>query len=201
VDGRASLRHSGCDSGVLRLKQIGRIMQVWMATYFPVWQVRKAFLLALHVRVGGGTRIEIGTIIREDTVIGRNCYIGNDCVFEGHTRIGDNVRIESQCHITSYSMIDDYVFIGPGFLSTNDNRMAYYRRGHGQNFRGVTIRKKARIAGGAMTLPGVTIGEGAIVGAFSLVTRDVRPYVLVFGVPAREREDTDGLLKEDIEIE
>lgn len=183
------------------LKQVGKSLRVWMATYFPLWQVRKAFLLTLRVRVGRGTRIELGTVIRQDTIVGKNCYIGNECVFEGHTRIGDNVRIESQCHITSYSTIGDYVFIGPCFVSTNDNRMAYRRRGHGRGFKGVAIGKKARIAGQVMTLPGVTIGEGAIVGAFSLITSDVKPYTLVRGIPAREHEDRQGLLREDIETE
>lgn len=177
-----------------------RDLQTWIATYCPIWPVRRIFLMKLGVRVGKGTRIEVGTVIREDTIIGRYCYIGNGCVFEGHTRVGDGVRIESQCHITSNSTIGNYVFIAPFFASTNDNRMTYRRRGHGQEFRGVTIEQKARIAARVTTLPGVVIGEGAIVGAESLVTKDVRPYVMVRGSPASECEDRQGLLTEDIAI-
>lgn len=171
---------------------------IWMATYFPLWIVRRAFLSILNVSIGKGTRVGIGTIIRENTVIGEGCYIGNGCVFEGYTQVGNHVRIESQSHITSYSTIGDYVFIAPFFVSTNDNKLAYHRLGHGQNLKGVTIERKARIASHVMTLPGVKIGEGAIVGAFSLVTRDVKPYTLVYGIPAREQQDRQGLLKEEI---
>jgi len=170
----------------------------WMATYFPILPIRKAFLRSMDVKIGRDTKIGIGTIIRENTTIGEKCFIGNDVVFEGYTKVGNNTRIESQCHITSYSTIGDHVFIAPFFLSTNDNRIAYHRKGHGTGFKGVTIENYARIAGHVMTLPGVTIGEGAIVGAHSLVTRDVKPYTLVFGVPAREHEDKLGLLKEKI---
>jgi acetyltransferase-like isoleucine patch superfamily enzyme len=178
-----------------------RSLRVWLSTYFPVWVLRKAFLRSLRVYVGKGTRIELGTVIREETVIGNNCYIGNGCVFEGHTRVGNNVRIESQCHITSYSSIGDYVFIAPFFVATNDNRMAYRRRGHGADFRGVTIERNARLAVHITTLPGITIGEGAIVGSMSLVTRDVKPYTIVRGIPARECKDRHGLLEEEILFE
>ncbi len=180
---------------------LGRLMkafQLWMAIYFPLWPVRRAFYRRFNVRIGSGTMVSIGTVIRKNTVIGNNCWIGNECVLEGFTTIGNNVRIESQCHITSYSLIEDDVFIGPMFASSNDNRLSYSRRGHGQNLKGVTIRARARIGGGAMTLPGITIGEGAIVGALSLVTKDVRPFALVYGVPAKEREDKSGLLNEQV---
>jgi acetyltransferase-like isoleucine patch superfamily enzyme len=173
---------------------------MWVATYCPIWPVRRLLLAKLGVRVGKGTRIEVGTVIRGDTIIGDRCYIGNGCVLEGHSQVGDCVRIESQCHITSYSTIGDYVFIAPFFASTNDNRMTYRRRGHGENFKGVTIGRKARIAAHVVTLPGVVIGEGAIVGAASLVTKDVKPYVLVRGSPAKECEDRQGLLTEEITI-
>lgn len=180
------------------MKRVLRDFQTWMATYFPMLQVRKAFLQTNNVNIGRYTKVGIGTIIRENTTVGEKCFIGNDVVFEGHTKVGNNTRIESQCHITSYSTIGDHVFIAPFFLSTNDNRIAYHRKGHGTGFKGVTIENYARIAGHAMTLPGITIGEGAIVGAFSLVTKDVKPYTLVYGIPAREHVDKGGLLKEKI---
>lgn len=170
----------------------------WSAAYFPVFTIRKAFLQARNVKIGRYSKVGMGTIIREDTTIGEKCFIGDNVVLEGYTKVGNNTRIESQCHITSYSTIGDYVFIGPFFVSTNDSRLSYHRKGHGTGLKGVTIENYARIAGHVMTLPGVTIGEGAIVGASSLVTRDVKPYTLVYGVPAHEHEDKHGLLKEKI---
>ena len=81
-------------------------------------------------------------------------------------------------------------------LSQED--MASSARGHGKNLLGVVIEDNARIAGHVMKLPGVKIGKGAIVGAYSLVTKNVEPYTLVYGIPAEEQDDKHGLLKEEI---
>jgi acetyltransferase-like isoleucine patch superfamily enzyme len=151
-----------------------------------------------NVSIGEGSNIGRGTILRDDITIGRNTRIGDLCVLEGVTSIGDHTDIESQCHITKYSRIGNHVFVAPFFLSTNDNRMKYHRKGHGQNLKGVIIKDNVRIAGHVMTLSGITIGEGAIVGSFSLVTKDVKPYTLVYGIPAMEREDKYGLLGEKV---
>ncbi len=151
-----------------------------------------------NVLIGAGAMIGRGTILRDDITIGPNTRIGDMCVLEGATTIGDNTDIESQCHITKYSRIGNHVFIAPFFLSTNDDRMAYHRKGSGQDLHGPTIEDYVRIAGHVMTLPGVTIGEGAVIGSYSLVTKDVKQYTLVYGVPAREREDTSHLLEERI---
>jgi acetyltransferase-like isoleucine patch superfamily enzyme len=153
---------------------------------------------ARKTHIGKGTTVGKWTITRDNVVIGANCYIGDLCVFEGETTVGDNTCINAQCHITRFSKIGNHVFIAPFFLSTNDNRMTYHRRGHGKNLRGVIIEDNARIAGHVMTLPGISIGKGAIVGAYSLVTRDVEPYTVVYGIPAVKHEDKQGLLKEDI---
>jgi len=170
----------------------------WMATYFPIGEVRKAFLRASGVKIGRDTKIGIGTIIREHVTIGDRCWIGHDVIIESYVKIGNNTRIESLSQIGGPSSIGDHVFISSLFFAANDNRLTYHRRGHGTDLKGVTIEDYARIGAHVMTLYGVTIGEGAIVGAHSLVTRDVKPYTLVFGIPAREHEDKLGLLKEKI---
>ena len=154
-----------------------------------------------NVSIGKESTIGRGTVLRDDIIIGHNCRIGDLCVLEGSTIIGDYVDIESQCHITKHSRIGNHVFIAPFFLSTNDKRMAYLREGHGKNLKGVVIEDSVRIAGHVMTLPGVTIGEGAIVGSYSLVAEDVEPYTLVYGIPAKVQEDRRGLLKRRIDSE
>ena len=153
---------------------------------------------APNTHIGKGTTIGKGTIIRYNTVIGKDCYIGDLCVFEGQTTVGDNTCINAQCHITRHSKIGDHVFIAPFFLSTNDNRMSYHRTDHGKNLLGVVIEDNVRISGHVMTLPGVKIGKGAIVGAYSLITKNVEPYTLVYGIPAEEHNDKHSLLKEEI---
>jgi acetyltransferase-like isoleucine patch superfamily enzyme len=151
-----------------------------------------------HVEIGSGTIVGRGAVIRDNVTIGQDCYIGDLSVFEGQTTVGDKTCINAQCHITRFSRIGSHVFIAPFFLSTNDDRMTYHRRDHGKNLVGVTIGDCVRIAGHVMTLPGVKIGEGAVVGAYSLVTKDVEPYTLVYGIPAKVHKDGHGLLEEKI---
>ncbi len=155
-------------------------------------------LRALNTYIGKGTTLGRGVIIRDGVRIGKNCYIGDLCVFEGDTTVGDNTCINAQCHITRFSRIGNHVFIAPFFLSTNDSKMSYHRRNHGRNLLGVTIEDNVRIAGYVMTLPGAKIGKGAIVGAYSLVTKDIAPFTLVYGVPAEKHDDKRGMLQEDI---
>ena len=173
-----------------------------MAAYFPVETVRKAFIRSMGVKIGIGTHIGIGTVIKENVTIGDRCWIGHNNIIEPNVRIGNNTRLESLSQIGGPSTIGNHVFISSHFFAANDNRLTYHRRGHGGvapfPFKGVTIGDYARIGAHVMTLPGVTIGEGAIVGGGSLVTKDIKPYTLVFGVPAREHKDKQGLLKETI---
>lgn len=178
-------------------KALGGLKE-WMATYFPLGEVRKAFLRASGVKVGKDTKIGIGTIIRKHVTIGNKCWIGHDVIIESHVKIGNNTRIESLSQIGGPSRIGDHVFISSFFFGANDNRLTFHRKGHGTDLKGVTVEDYARVGAHVMTLSGVTIGKGAIVGAYSLVTRDVKQYTLVFGIPAREHEDKLGLLKEKI---
>jgi acetyltransferase-like isoleucine patch superfamily enzyme len=136
-------------------------------------------------------------VIRDNVVIGRDCYIGALCAFEGQTIVGDNTCIEAQCYIAQFSRIGKNVFIAPFFLSSNDSKISYHRRVK-KNLLGVIVEDNVRIAGNVMTFPGVTIGEGAIVGAYSLVTKNVRPHTLVYGIPAREHADKSGLLRQEL---
>ena len=178
-------------------KTLGGLRE-WMATYFPVGAIRKAFLRASGVKIGRGTKIGIGTIIRRHVTIGERCWIGHDVIIESYVEIGNETRIESLSQIGGPSRIGDHVFISSHFFGANDNRLTYHRRGHGTDLKGVTVEDYVRIGAHVMTLSGVTIGKGAVVGAYSLVTRDVKPYTLVFGIPAREHEDKLGLLREKI---
>jgi acetyltransferase-like isoleucine patch superfamily enzyme len=162
--------------------------------------IRAWLLRARSTHIGKGTTIGRGTIIRDGVEIGKNCYIGDLCVFEGQTIVGEGTCINAQCHITRFSRIGSHVFIAPFFLSTNDNKMTYHRKGHGTNLVGVVIEDEVRIAGHVMTLPGIRIGKGAIVGSYSLVTRDVEPYTLVYGIPAVRHVDKNDLLKEQIDL-
>jgi len=114
----------------------------------------------------------------DDVVVGRGSLIEND------TTIGKMTKIQAAAYITAYSTLEEHVFIAPCVVTTNDNFMGRTERRH-ELIKGPTIRRGARIGGGAILLPGVEIGEDAFVGAGAVVTKDVERRMLVVGNPAR----------------
>ena len=132
-------------------------------------------------------RVEIG----DDVVLGRGSYIEND------TTVGALTKIQAGAYITAYSTLEDNVFIAPCVVTTNDNWMGRTEKRFG-NIKGPTIRRGARVGGGAILCPGVEIGEEAFVGAGAVVTKDVPARKLVVGNPARVlREVPDEELLEN----
>jgi len=128
--------------------------------------------------------------IRENCVIGENTVIGRHVCVEDNTRIGMGCLIQTQSHVTAHAIIGDYVFFGAHVITTNDNIMFHPRNLRTrikQDFKlvGPIIKRGARIASGAIILPAVKIGEEAVVGAGSVVTRDVPAFTVVYGVPAK----------------
>ncbi|UCB60049.1 MAG: N-acetyltransferase [Candidatus Bathyarchaeota archaeon] len=162
-----------------------------------------------RTRIGEGTRVLTGAIVYNGCDIGRHCLIadgasvrenctvgdhtviGRHVCIENNTRIGSHVLIETQTHVTGNMIIEDYVFLGGNVTTTNDRLM-----GHPIKFRtrlrekiklvGPIIKRGARIGSASCILPGVTVGEEAVVGAGAVVTKDVPPFTVVVGVPARE---------------
>jgi acetyltransferase-like isoleucine patch superfamily enzyme len=116
--------------------------------------------------------------IGNDVVLGRGSLVEND------TSVGAFTRIQAGAYITAHSTLEENVFIAPCVVTTNDNFMGRTERRHGLT-KGPTIRRGARIGGGAILCPGVEIGEEAFVGAGAVVTKDVPPAVVVVGSPAR----------------
>src|SRR5436190_1379311 len=98
------------------------------------------------------------------------------------TVLGEGVQADA--YITAYSELEEDVFVAPCVVTTNDNFMGRTERRH-ELMKGPTIRRGARIGGGAILCPGVVIGEDAFVGAGAVVTKDVPPRLLVVGSPAR----------------
>ena len=120
-------------------------------------------------------------IIRSNTILGDNCLVGTNAVIEGKCNIGDNVKLQTGVYVTLYTTIEDDVFMGPYSVTTNDKYMIY---GNGDKLIGPTIKKGARIGANATLLPGVTIGENAVVGSGAVVTKDVPTNTVVMGNPA-----------------
>jgi acetyltransferase-like isoleucine patch superfamily enzyme len=156
--------------------------------------------------VGDGTVISTGAIVFAGTAIGAGCIVGDQaCVrervtlgddvvvgrgslVENDTSVGRGTRIQADAYITAYSTLEDDVFIAPCVVTTNDNFMGRTER-RKELMRGPTVRRGARVGGGAILLPGIEVGEEAFVGAGAVVTKDVPPRTIVYGNPARPVRD------------
>jgi UDP-3-O-[3-hydroxymyristoyl] glucosamine N-acyltransferase len=135
------------------------------------------------VIIGGYTLVGDGASIREQCRIGAYSLISRCVTVNCNTRIGNRVKIMDNTHITGNAWIGDHVFISTGVSTTNDNfQTSKYDK---ELMQGPCIMNFARVAAGAILLPGVVIGEGAVVGAGCLVTRDVPAHSLVKGLPGR----------------
>jgi UDP-2-acetamido-3-amino-2,3-dideoxy-glucuronate N-acetyltransferase len=137
------------------------------------------------VTLGDGARIGNFVMIRSNTVIGVDCTIGSYVDIEGDVTIGDHVSLQSGCYITRGVVIEDDVFCGPRVITMNDKRIWHRRSNLGFVRSAPRILRAARVGGGSILLPGVTIGVNALVGAGSVVTRDVPDGAIVAGNPAR----------------
>ena len=145
-----------------------------------------------------GARVIVGdqACVRERVEIGDDVVIGRGSLVENDTTIGELTKIQAEAYITAYSTLEDNVFIAPCVVTTNDNYMGRTEKRHAL-MRGPTIRRSARIGGGAILCPGIEIGEEAFVGAGAIVNRDVPPRSVVVGSPARKLRDVpdDELLE------
>jgi len=133
-----------------------------------------------------GERVILGdqSCVRERVTIGDDVVLGRGSLVENDTTIGARTKIQAEAYITAYSTLEEHVFVAPCVVTTNDNLMGRTERRH-ELIAGPTIRRGARIGGGAILCPGVEIGEEAFVGAGAVVTKDVPPRVVVVGSPAR----------------
>lgn len=150
-------------------------------------------ILCPHVTLCNGVEIGKRTLLGNNCSIREECFIGDDCVIAGnvsvnyHTTIGNRVKIMDNTHITGNMIIEDDVFVSVLVSSTNDNSMG--RKGWHDEIKGPVIKRFATIGAGANLLPNITIGQNAIVGANSVVTKDVLDGKVVVGIPARVARD------------
>ena len=132
--------------------------------------------------VGEGTQIWQYTVVLPGARIGRDCNLNAHCLVENDVVIGDRVTLKCGVFLWDGITVEDDVFIGPNATFTNDKFPRSRRKP--DIFQRIVLKRGASIGANATILGGVTIGEGAIVGAGSVVTRDVPPGVIVRGNPA-----------------
>ena len=142
-------------------------------------------------RIGKGTKIWNYVQIRERAQIGENCILSKGVYIDFDVKIGNNVKIQNGVDVYHGITIEDGVFIGPHVCLTNDkNPRATDEKG---NLKGsvdwvvgkMLIKKGASIGAATVILPNVTIGEYALIGAGSVVTKDIPPFSLAYGNPAK----------------
>ena len=141
-------------------------------------------------RIGARCIVGDQSCIRERVTMADDCILGRGSLIENDTTVGAGSRIQADAYLTAYSTLEGDVFIGPCVVTTNDNFMGRTEKRKAL-MKGPTIRRGARIGGGAILCPGIEIGEEAFVGAGAVVTKDVPPRVIVVGSPARVLRDVD----------
>lgn len=143
--------------------------------------VHPSALIDHGAQIGHGTHIWHFVHVRSTAMIGANCSLGQGVYIDAGVLIGNRVKIQNGVSIYRGVTLEDEVFIGPHVVFTNDK----HPRALGQwTHESTRVCRGASIGAGAVILCGLTIGEYAMVGAGSVVTRDVEPYELVYGNPA-----------------
>jgi acetyltransferase-like isoleucine patch superfamily enzyme len=142
-------------------------------------------IISDDAQIGEGTRIGNFVFIRDNTVIGKGCVVGSYVDIEGDVHLGNFVALQSGCYLTRGVIIEDEAFCGPRVITMNDKSIVYRRPSLKFERHAPRILRAARIGGGSILCPAITIGENALVGAGSVVTRDVPDRAIVVGNPAR----------------
>ena len=135
--------------------------------------------------IGKGTKIWHFSHIMKDSEIGENCNIGQNVVISPEVRLGKNVKVQNNVSIYTGVVCEDDVFLGPSMVFTNiiNPRSAVVRK---HEYASTVVEKGASIGANATIVCGNKIGSYAFIGAGAVVTKDVKPYALVVGNPARQ---------------
>lgn len=149
----------------------------------PDARLRSGTVLYSGSRIGPRLCTGHHVVVREECEIGADVSIWTNTVVDYGCRIGDRVKIHANCYVAQYTQIDDDAFLAPGVTIAND---LYPREpGSREVMSGPHIGAGARIGVNVTLLPFVRIGAGALIGAGSVVTRDVPPHTVAFGNPAK----------------
>lgn len=152
-----------------------------MAKYFA----HESSLVDNNVEIGDDTKIWHFSHILSGSNIGANCSFGQNCVVGPKVNIGNGVKVQNNISIYEGVEVEDDVFLGPSMVFTNvTNPRAFIIRR--DEFKKTLLKKGCSIGANATIVCGVTIGEYALIGSGTVVNKDVKPYALMVGVPARQ---------------
>jgi UDP-2-acetamido-3-amino-2,3-dideoxy-glucuronate N-acetyltransferase len=152
-----------------------------MSNYF----IHPTAVLDSNVKIGSGTKIWHFSHIMENSSIGEKCNLGQNVVISPEVILGNNVKVQNNVSIYTGVICEDDVFLGPSMVFTNiiNPRSAIVRR---KDYLKTIVKKGATIGANSTIICGNTLGEYCLVGAGAVITKDVKPYALVIGNPARQ---------------
>jgi len=152
-----------------------------MADYFA----HESSFVDGNVSIGNDTKIWHFSHILSGSKIGSKCSFGQNCVVGPKVIIGNGVKVQNNISIYEGVEIEDDVFLGPSMVFTNviNPRAFIVRR---EEFKKTRLRKGCSIGANATVVCGVTIGEYALIGSGAVINKDVKPYALMVGVPAKQ---------------
>ena len=176
------------DQDVLLGYLTGRPIEDVSLNIGPSARIRSGTVIYAGSTIGAGLQTGHNVVIREENAIGDHLNVWNNTTIDYGCSIGNNVKIHSNVYVAQFTTLEDDVFLAPGVMIGNDPHPLC-----GLCMRGPTVKRGARIGINAILMPFVTIGEGALIGAGSLVTRDIPARSLAYGSPARVIKSVDDL--------
>jgi UDP-2-acetamido-3-amino-2,3-dideoxy-glucuronate N-acetyltransferase len=154
------------------------------------YQVHPTAIIDEDATIGKGTKIWHFSHIMPEAVIGENCNIGQNVVISPKVILGNNVKVQNNVSVYTGVVCEDDVFLGPSCVFTNViNPRSFISRK--EEFKQTIVKKGASIGANATIICGVTIGEYAMIGAGSVVTKDVPAYALIVGNPGKQTGTVD----------
>ncbi len=146
-------------------------------------------------KIGNNFQTGHHVVIRESNIIGNDVSIGTFGEFAFNIKIGNNVKFHSGCHVYEYTIIETGARFNPGVYILNTKYP--YRPNKDPEISNVLVKENARISAKCILMPGVIIGKWSLVGAGSLVTKNVEDYALVYGRPAKVKGDIRNIKDEN----
>ena len=148
--------------------------------------IHESSIIDANVKIGEGTKIWHFSHILSRTVIGQNCSFGQNCVVGPNVKVGNGVKVQNNISIYEGVEIEDDVFLGPSMVFTNvvNPRSFIVRK---EEFKKTLLKKGCSIGANSAIVCGLTIGQYALVGAGSVVTKDVLPFQMIYGVPGKPK--------------
>ncbi len=179
---------SQIDRGVILGYLPGRDITSDPLSVGPGARIRSGTVIYTGSTIGSGLKTGHNVVIREENTIGDNLSIWNSSTIDYGCVIGDRVKIHCNVYVAQFTIIEDDVFLAPGVTIANDPHPICTLC-----MRGPTIKRGARIGVNVTILPHITIGERALIGAGSVVTKDIPAYAVAYGNPASVVRSLDDL--------